>query len=138
MVDIVGYEGIYSITEDGRVYSHARSIKGQGKHRSGKFLSLKTTTRGYLEVGLVNTDGKRKYFLVHRLVAATYLDKPEGRDYVNHKDNIRTNNNIDNLEWCTQLENIKHAIDNFGWRRDGVHNGRYIHGRRVNKLTEAK
>lgn len=134
MTDIPGYEGIYAITRDGRVYSHAREIGGQGKRRKGKYLRLKAGTRGYSEVGLVDKYKKRKYFLVHRIVASVYIDKIEGKNYVNHINNIRTDNRVENLEWCTQLENIRHAINNFGWRRDGVHNGRYSHGKRVDKL----
>ena len=57
--------------------------------------------------------------MVHRLVAEHYIDKVEGKDWINHKDGNKTNNHFSNLEWCTPSENIKHAFDS-GLKR--IHN----------------
>ena len=67
--------------------------------------------KGYLRIRLYN-NCKGKNFLVHRLVAIYFISNPENKDQVNHKDFNRTNNHIDNLEWVTSKENIKHAFDN--------------------------
>ena len=94
MLDIKGYEGKYAITKDGQVWSHKRE----------KFLKPETTNCGYLRVGL-SKDGALKHYSLHRLVAEAYLPNPNNLPQVNHKDHDRTNNNVENLEWCTQEYN---------------------------------
>lgn len=90
MKDIKGYEGIYAVTEDGKVWSYRRS----------KFLSSSNNNGGYLRVDLCK-DGGRKTVLIHRLVAEAYLPNPDNLPIVNHKDENKQNNHISNLEWCT-------------------------------------
>ncbi len=68
---------------------------------------------GYEDVVLKD----RKHHLIHRIVAKTFLENPNNKPEVNHKDRNRLNNNISNLEWCTKLENIRHAI-NLGSYKD--------------------
>ena len=63
---------------------------------------------GYKVVGL-NRDGKVKNHYVHRLVAAAFLEKPDGKDYINHKDYNRGNNHVSNLEWTTAKENTNYS-----------------------------
>ena len=94
----------YDVTEDGKVWSH----------HSSKFLKISISINHhdkYAKVMLSN-NGKRKFITVHRLVAFAYLDKPEGKDYVNHIDGDIHNNHVNNLEWVTALENNLHSIDN--------------------------
>lgn len=55
--------------------------------------------------------GKSKNYLIHRVVAEAFIKKVDGKDYVNHKDSDRANNNVENLEWCTQSENILHGFE---------------------------
>lgn len=64
---------------------------------------------GYLIVGL-NCGGNRKNHYVHRLVAIAFLERDEGKDFVNHKDYNTHNNSADNLEWCTQKQNAEHSV----------------------------
>lgn len=73
--------------------------------RTGKILRP-WLVNGYPTISL----GKRDRVSIHRLVAVAFLPKPEGRDFVNHKDSTRTNNNVENLEWCTKSENTIHGI----------------------------
>jgi len=97
--DIPGYEGLYKISKDGDVYSAVSDIL------------LKTHMRkdGYLAFGLYK-DGKRKTCYVHRTVALAFIGKRPDGLCVNHKDGVKTNNRLDNLEYITQSENVKHAI----------------------------
>jgi len=82
---------------------------------------------GYYIVGLrVNKDDKNCSYLVHRLVAKTFLDNPYNKSEVNHIDGVKTNNNLSNLEWVTREENIQHAFD-IGLKTSvGENNGRHL------------
>lgn len=102
---IKGYEGLYSATKDGKIYSHPKY-----RHK-GKFLKQHIKKDGYVEVGL-SKDRKRKTFIVHRIIAETFIDNLLNKSEVNHKDGIKTNNNISNLEWVTSSENQIHSIKN--------------------------
>lgn len=66
---------------------------------------------GYLRLWIGCDDGSKAQFLVHRLVAITFLDNPEDKEQVNHKDGNKKNNHISNLEWASRQENMKHAFD---------------------------
>lgn len=92
--DVVGYEGLYKVSNLGNVYSNYvhRSLK-QGNHRDGyKFVIL-------------NKSGKSKYMSVHRLVATAFIPNQDNLPEVNHKDEDKTNNCVDNLEWCNYSYN---------------------------------
>ena len=99
--DVKDYEGHYQVSDKGRV----KSVK------FGKEIILKPgSCRGYLQVGL-SKNGEIKRYTVHRLVAQAFIPNPNNLPEVNHKDEIKTNNNIENLEWCDHKYNI-----NFGNR----------------------
>lgn len=102
--DIEGYEGHYQVSNLGRVKSFKSSF-------SGRIIKIRNN-KGYGMVDLRNTEGKKTFPLVHRLVAKHFLKKIEGKNYINHKDGDKLNNRIDNLEWCTHSENMKHAYKN--------------------------
>jgi hypothetical protein len=107
--DIPGYEGRYGITKSGKVWSHGKSLSGSFKNKGstkGKWLKPSVAYHGYQNVFLGKGNSKR----VHRLVAITYLEKIDGKNYINHKNNIRHDNRVENLEWVTPSENIAHAI----------------------------
>jgi hypothetical protein len=89
----------YSITQDGKVWSH----------KNRKFLSSAFVGRGYKKLTLCNELGK-KQFLVHRLVAITYLNNPENKAQINHINGIKTDNRVENLEWITAGDNNLHAF----------------------------
>jgi len=89
----------YSITEDGTVINNkTKRVKKAHLDRCG-----------YLHMRL--SDKNKKYF-VHRLVALTYIENPDNKETVNHKDGNKLNNHVSNLEWMTNKENLKHAYNN--------------------------
>lgn len=101
--EIVGYDGIYEVSNHGRVRSTKR-----GKVR---YLKNKNPSGRDVRVALWK-DKKPKDFLVHRLVALAFLPKIEGKNCVNHIDGNPKNNHVSNLEWCDHNENNNHAFDN--------------------------
>lgn len=99
--DIKDYEGLYQISDEGKV----RRI-----FKNGNIKELKNRDDLYHTVSLSKKSVK-KSFNVHRLVAEHFLERPEGATEVNHKDGNKYNNNVNNLEWVTQKENLIHAMD---------------------------
>jgi hypothetical protein len=104
---VVGYEGLYEVSDHGRVRRVAISwAKRPGK----KILRLRRTAKGYLDVELY-LHMKRQHLLVHRLVAEAFIGpQPPLEPQINHKDGDKTNNRSSNLEWVTPLGNKRHAI----------------------------
>ena len=101
MKDIKGYEGLYAITPEGDVYSYKRK----------KFLKPGVNGIGYLYVSLCK-DGKIKHYGVHRLVAEAYIPNPDNLPQINHKDENKENNCLQNLEWCDAKYNINYGTRN--------------------------
>ena len=92
--DIEEYNGEYQVSNLGRV----KSFKNN-KEKLLKPFFTKTNQEGYLVVNLCQNN-KRKIKLVHRLVAEAFIPNPNNFPFINHKDEDKTNNNVDNLEWC--------------------------------------
>jgi hypothetical protein len=97
--DIEGFPN-YKVSSSGQIYlaRHDRLAKQHRDHR------------GYMSVG-VSADGTKKRFPVHRLVAEAFIPNPEGKPVVNHKNGNPSDNRVENLEWVTQAENCRHAMD---------------------------
>lgn len=109
--DIKGYEGYYQVSNLGRVKSLARIVyddKGNKHPTKEKILVGGKSYKGYRYVGL-NKDGLYKRKAVHRLVAEHFIPNPENKPCVNHKDEVKTNNCVDNLEWLTHKENANYG-----------------------------
>lgn len=108
--DISGYEGRYQISNMGRVKSLPRIIKnGIGEcHKKGRILKPQKAVKGYIRVTLCNEE-YCKPFKIHRLVAEHFIPNPENKPQVNHINGDKTDNRVDNLEWCTNGENQLHA-----------------------------
>lgn len=122
---VVGYEGLYEVSNQGRV----RSVHGTNGVAVGQLMKLRPNWCGYSRVSL-RRDGKERDHKVHRLVAVAFLGPlPDGL-VTNHIDADRTNNRIENLEYVTQSENIKHAVK-IGTMHRGSRSG-------MSKLTEAQ
>jgi hypothetical protein len=85
-------------------------ISNTGKLRNGKYILKENVgTNGYVCYSMSMGNYQRKYEMAHRLVAKAFIDNPENKAEVNHKDCNRLNNDVANLEWCTHSENIKHS-----------------------------
>lgn len=127
MKDIQGYEGVYAITRDGKVWSYPKTR--QGAH-DGKWLKPAILVSGYEAVSLWKS-GKQKNFRVNRLVAMAYVPNPNNVTQVNHKNGKKRDNRASNLEWCTHSENVIHAL------KTGLSNNRG-EGHRNAKLTSSE
>lgn len=106
--DIKGYENLYQISNLGNVKSLGNGGSNASKE---KFLKLTKDTCGYLQVGLCK-QGKRKMCRVHRLVAENFIDNPNNYPMINHKDENKTNNNVENLEFCDVAYNNNYGTRN--------------------------
>lgn len=117
--DVVGYEGLYSVSNTGEVFSHI----------TNRALKHNITSTGYHTVELFKRNGeKSKRVLVHRLVAAAFLPNSFNYPQVNHLDENKDNNSADNLEWCTAKHNmnygkmakIRHTLIDYSapWRKE--------------------
>ena len=95
---IKGYENLYSVSNYGRIWSH----------RNKRCLNPILTNKGYLRVHL-SKNGKTETFSVHRLVAMAFIDNPEKKPTVNHINEIKTDNRVENLEWATMAEQNSHG-----------------------------
>ena len=98
---VVGYEGLYEVSSHGRIKSLSRF-----------------DARGWLR-----RDGESKAFLVHRLVALAFVCNPDGLPIINHKNGARQDNRSENLEWCSQLQNVRHSIEHLGRKPPRVYRG---------------
>mgnify|MGYP000953607310 CR=1 FL=1 len=112
--DIKGYEGIYQVSNMGRVKSLERvTIRKDGSKLPVKERILKPQKGlDYLRVPLCNNSGKGKMFYVHRLVCEAFHENPNNKPCVNHIDENKANNTASNLEWCTYEENNNHGTRN--------------------------
>lgn len=106
--DIPGFEG-YAATQDGRIWSYKSNI----------FLKDRASKDGYRRVNLM-LDGKQKTRFVHQLVALSWIDNPDNLPCLNHRDEKKDNNCVENLEWCDQTYN-----NNYGTRTERARKARH-------------
>lgn len=117
--DVVGYEGYYRVSNLGRVRGVGRYVsqrQGGTQLRRGKIIHGVINRGGYRHLVLCK-DGKQKTLEVQRLVAKAFIENPNNLPCINHKDSNKTNNRPENLEWCTQRENVRHAVKERDRRR---------------------
>jgi hypothetical protein len=111
--DIEGYEGYYQISNLARVKSLSRSIiraNGNIYNISEKFLNMGLNKDGYARVAL-SKNSKQTFMFIHRLVATYFIPNPDSKLEVNHKNGIKSDNSIQNLEWVSPSENVQHGYN---------------------------
>lgn len=110
---IKGFEGLYEISNTGLVKSLRREVPNNGGISivKEKILKPQKEKNGYLRIGL-NKRNKKYMFLIHRLIAESFIPNVNNYAEINHKDGNKSNNNVDNLEWCSRSYNIKHSYIN--------------------------
>ena len=126
--DVKGFEGIYQVSNYGNIRGLEREVR-QGKYGNtrtipGTNINSTDNGNGYRIIFLWK-QGKRKRFYVHRLVAEHFVENGGGYAVVNHKDCDTTNNHADNLEWCSQKDNIRHSVSRMRkphkqWKQSGT------------------
>lgn len=134
---VVGYEGLYEISDLGRVRTLGRSGTYKGRWGTmkmtfpAKVMTASTTPAGYKYVALKRPNEKTVKCLVHRLVLRAFAGEfPADQPQVNHKDGDKANNRLENLEFVSCLENLRHCIDTLGKKRG--------EGSGTAKVTEAQ
>ena len=144
-LDFLGFPN-YSITQDGKVFNH-KTQKYRNPYKNGKTYLLKKDDC-YLAVDL-KYNNCRKCFCVHRLVALAFIPNPKNKPQVNHINGVKSDNRIENLEWCTNQENAIHAVKILGrkgtkWSTEKRNNfilkmkGRKLSQEHIKKTTKAK
>ena len=107
---VVGWEGLYEVSNLGRVRSLDRIVKRgdylQNRHQ--KILAQTQNKFGYL-LAKLSRNGRSRRYMIHRLVAEAFIPNPDNLPQVNHKDENKENNCVENLEWCTRLYNMRYG-----------------------------
>ena len=100
--DIPGYEGLYKVSNTGKIFSVV----------TNRELSVIQKKDGYTCISLCDKDHNKKQYRIHQLVAKAFIPNPNNYPFINHKNEIKNDNRVENLERCTDLENKHHAIEN--------------------------
>lgn len=101
--DVTGYEGLYQVSNTGKVKTLQKQV---GRKEAEKIMKPSVIWTGYLRIGL-RKNGKSKNTYIHRIVAQEFIENPEHKPIINHKNGNRQDNRVENLEWCTFGENSK-------------------------------
>jgi hypothetical protein len=138
--DVVGYEGLYEVSNTGKVRSLDRIVFQKNMYKTikriypGRLLSQKKDEYGYYDVGL-SKNGKIRTYRTHRIVAQAFIPNEKNLPQVNHKDENPSNNHADNLEWCTAKYNV-----NYGTRTERMsktNTGRKFSEERKRHISES-
>lgn len=110
--DVVGYEGIYQVSNLG-------NLRSLNFHNQGVPRNIKTNLVAGYPHAILHCNGEKKNVHIHRLVAETFIPNPDNKQYVNHINGDRQDNRVENLEWCTCSENTTHKYATLGYLGNG-------------------
>jgi hypothetical protein len=114
--DVIGYEGLYQVSNLGNV-KRISSFRGVNKkYLNGYNLIPIDNGKGYLRIKLTKNN-KSKRIMLHRIIAEAFIENKHNKPFINHINSDRKDNSIENLEWCTQSENVKHAVKVGRWNQ---------------------
>lgn len=143
--DIPNYEGIYQISNHGRIRSNNPGNK-RFHNKTDHILKAHVSNTGYCQVTLYKDGVKRRKYTVHKLVATMFIPNPDNLPCVNHKDENKLNNHVDNLEWCTYAYNnaygtakirsiitVSEPVEQY--TLEGLHIATYLSATVASKLT---
>ena len=119
--DIKGYEGKYQVSNLGRV----KSLNYRGNTNKEVIMANTQNKNGYFKIGL-SKNNKKKNYTIHKLVAEAFIPNPNNLKEINHKDEDKSNNKVDNLEWCNHKENCNYGtrISRCSEKQKGKHLGK--------------
>jgi hypothetical protein len=131
--DIKGYDGFYQVSNLGRIKSMSRLIGRNHKTKQPeRILKQYKNYKGYMQLSI----GKaHKLYLIHRLVALTFIPNHEHKPQINHINGIKNDNRVENLEWCTNQENNYHATNTLKINRKTML-GKYGHNKNSKKIIQ--
>ena len=141
--DINGFEGLYQVSNFGRIKSLPKTRKtGKSKKTirfyDEKILKASSCSNNGYKIVTLSDNGKQKYFTIHRLVCFHFLENKNNYKVINHKDGNKLNNDVENLEWCTNSQNSSHAY------KLGLQKGAFVSGsknissKKVLKISDGK
>lgn len=142
--DIIGFEKLYQVSNLGRIKSLEREeicnrIKTiYRRYRKEIILKPFCSTNSPYPFVLLRNNNKTNNIRIHRLVAKAFIPRVENKFYINHKDGDKTNNRVENLEWCTQKENVQHSwktgLSKFKHNKQYYIDKKNVETQRINKL----
>jgi hypothetical protein len=111
---VVGYEGFYQVSNLGNV-KRVGSFRGVNKaYLNDYYLKPKDNGKGYLRIKLT-VNNKSKRVMLHRIIAEAFINNPKNKKVINHINCDKKDNRIENLEWCSQSENVLHSVKLGRW-----------------------
>lgn len=133
---IPGYDGVYEVSNRGRVRSNARKVWNYNK--PGRILKPHRKENGYVQITLCGRTKREKHAYIHRLVAEAFIPNPDNLPQVNHKDFDKGNNCVENLEWVTAAENHLHFTQSSRMQRSKARKQRTLINKSLQFILENK
>lgn len=126
--DIPSFEGVYSISDEGR-------LKSFKMDKGGRVMKMTNSKGDYFRI-ILSTKTSIRHASIHRLVAEAFIPNLENKEQVNHKDGNKQNNVVENLEWVTAKENMSHAINMFPQILNEVRKyNKYVRPKAIKQIT---